>query len=157
MFLRFPVRFLLYGCVYNVVSFQVSAGQHLHLSGDLKGNVSIATQQGMHFNQHTSTNGTSSQSQNTQNVPQQNPLSSNQQHQQQNPQMHPNSSQQPQQTQNSGPHLGSPMMSNSQQMPNSQQGPMGGMQGPGNLSGPGPGNMQGILRKAVDHLKGILF
>jgi mastermind-like protein len=135
-------------------AIQVSAGQHLHLSGDLKGNVSIATQQGMHFNQHTSTNGTSSQSQNTQNVPQQNPLSSNQQHQQQNPQMHPNNSQQPPQTQNSGPHLGSPMMSNSQQMPNSQQGPMGGMQGPGNLSGPGPGNMQGILRKAVDHLKG---
>ncbi|XP_063912380.1 neurogenic protein mastermind-like [Zophobas morio] len=123
-------------------AIQVSAGQHLHLSGDLKGNVSIAAQQGMHFNQHTSTNGTSSQSQNTQNVPQQSPLSSNQQ---QNAQMHTNNSQQASQNQNSGPHLGSPMMSGGQQMPNSQGGPIGGMQGPANLSGPGPGNLQGAM------------
>lgn len=33
---------------------QVSAGQHLHLSGDLKNNVSVAAQQGIFFNQqHT--------------------------------------------------------------------------------------------------------
>lgn len=35
---------------------QVSAGQHLHLSADIKGNVSIATQQGMHFT-HGSNSG----------------------------------------------------------------------------------------------------
>lgn len=34
-------------------NIQVSAGQHIHLSGDIKGNVSIATQQGMFFNQNT--------------------------------------------------------------------------------------------------------
>lgn len=30
---------------------QVSAGQHVHLSGDLKSNVSVAAQQGVYFNQ----------------------------------------------------------------------------------------------------------
>lgn len=30
-------------------TIQVTAGQHVHLSGDIKGNVSIAAQQGMHF------------------------------------------------------------------------------------------------------------
>lgn len=33
---------------------QVSAGQHMHLNGDLKNNVSVAAQQGIFFNQqHT--------------------------------------------------------------------------------------------------------
>lgn len=31
--------------------FQVSAGQHMHLSSDLKNNVSVAAQQGIFFNQ----------------------------------------------------------------------------------------------------------
>lgn len=34
---------------YHYILFQVTAGQHVHLSGDIKGNVSIAAQQGMHF------------------------------------------------------------------------------------------------------------
>lgn len=35
---------------------QVSAGQHLHLSGDLKSNVSVAAQQGVFFSQQQQQN-----------------------------------------------------------------------------------------------------
>lgn len=36
----------------SFVHLQVSAGQHMHLNGDLKNNVSVAAQQGIFFN-HT--------------------------------------------------------------------------------------------------------
>lgn len=36
---------------------QVSAGQHLHLSGDMKNNVSVAAQQGIFFNQQHANKG----------------------------------------------------------------------------------------------------
>ncbi|CAH0553129.1 unnamed protein product [Brassicogethes aeneus] len=97
-------------------SIQVSAGQHLHLSGDLKGNVSIAAQQGMHFNQHsTNNNASAGQSQNV--PPQHSPLSQNQSHQNQN--MHANSPHGASMNQSqSGPQMGASMMSGPQQMNN---------------------------------------
>ncbi|KAJ8941457.1 hypothetical protein NQ318_016897 [Aromia moschata] len=129
---------------------EVSAGQHLHLSGDLKGNVSIAAQQGMHFSQNNS-----SQSQHAQNNTQhsqQSPLS-NPQHQNSPMQnnMNPQHGQNPMSHQSS-PQMGSTMLSGNQQIPGaqlgSQQGPMGGsMQGPGGLPNPGgipgTGNISG--------------
>ncbi|KAJ8971580.1 hypothetical protein NQ314_000638 [Rhamnusium bicolor] len=131
----------------------VSAGQHLHLSGDLKGNVSIAAQQGMHFSQHNPQNG-STQSQNTQN---------NSQHSQQSPLSNPHQNSPMQNNINSqhgqssmshqpGPQMGNTMLSGAQQIPGpqlgSQQVPMGpSMQGPGGIpsSGamPGSGNLSG--------------
>lgn len=40
----------------NIYIFQVSAGQQLHLSGDIKSGVSVAAQQGMFFSQSASSN-----------------------------------------------------------------------------------------------------
>lgn len=44
-----PSTFLVFFSAFSLT--QVSAGQHLHLSGDLKNNVSVAAQQGIFFNQ----------------------------------------------------------------------------------------------------------
>ena len=39
------------GITYLILPLQVSAGQHMQLTGDLKPGVSVAAQQGMYFNQ----------------------------------------------------------------------------------------------------------
>lgn len=90
----------------------MSAGQQLHLSGDLKGSVSIATQQGLHFNQ-------SSQ--------QQHPNANSSHHQQHH---HTQQQQQPQQT-----NLGS------QQQPMGGGVTSGSMLGPSGMMGSGGGGV----------------
>ncbi|KAG5887789.1 hypothetical protein JTB14_024004 [Gonioctena quinquepunctata] len=137
---------------------KVSAGQQVHLTGDLKGNVSIAAQQGMHFSQHSSPNGS---------TPTQPNSNTNQQHQQQHQhsQHSPMSSSQHQNSpmnnmgsqssmnHQSSSQIGSDMLSGNQQMPSSQQhsvGPsmqgMGGLSSSGNMPGPDniSGNMSGL-------------
>lgn len=129
----------------------MSAGQHLHLSGDLKGNVSIAAQQGMHFSQHNSQNGTSQAqtSQNNSQHSQHSPLS-NSQHQN-SPMQNNMNAQHGQNTMNhqSGPQVGNAMVSG-HTMPgsqlSSQQSPLGanipgGIPGSGGM--PGPGSLGG--------------
>ncbi|KAK9879281.1 hypothetical protein WA026_004131 [Henosepilachna vigintioctopunctata] len=138
----------------------VSAGQHLQLSGELKGNVSIATHQGLHFNQqHTSSNNASAQQPQSQSQGggQQNQMPSHPQSQMggnstqnvQNPHGNINMSQQQSQSSMSNS-MNNPMMSNAQQQQiptaqhmGSQQGPMGnsmqngGMQGMQGMGNPG--------------------
>lgn len=46
--ITFLERLLIY---FTFFEQKVSAGQHLHLSGDMKSNVSVAAQQGVYFNQ----------------------------------------------------------------------------------------------------------
>lgn len=89
----------------------MSAGQHLHLSGDLKGSVSIAAQQGMYFSQQ---NTSQQQSQQQQNVP----VSSTNNTSQSQPNMHTSQQNRHQQQQknpnampggpNQGPNVGGP-------------------------------------------------
>lgn len=128
-------------CITRTRIFQVSAGQHLQLSGDLKGNVSIATHQGMQFN----TSNPSTQQQQSQ---QQNQMPSHTQSQMggNNPQnVHGNVNM------NQGQAgMNNPMMNAQQQqhMPTpqmgSQQGAMGNpMQGGGGMQGMGGVGMQG--------------
>lgn len=88
--------------------------------------MSVAAQQGIHFNSNATSGG---QAQNSSNVPQQNPPH------QQNPQMHSNPTQHPSQNQNGPASMGNPMMANNQQMPGNQQSSMGNMMG-------GPAGMQ---------------
>ncbi|CAH1175874.1 unnamed protein product [Phaedon cochleariae] len=137
-------------------TIQVSAGQHVHLTGDLKGNVSIAAQQGMHFSQHggqTSSQSTQSSSANQQHS-QPSPLSSAGSQHQHSP-MGGMGGQGPMGGQGSmggqGPmggqgtmggqgSMGGGMLSGNGQM-GGQQGSMGGMHGSGGMGG--PGNMSG--------------
>ncbi|XP_023015214.1 uncharacterized protein isoform X3 [Leptinotarsa decemlineata] len=129
-------------------TIQVSAGQHVHLSGDLKGNVSIAAQQGMHFSHHSSQNGgvSTSQSSSTNNQQQhhhqrsqQSPLGTPQH---QNSPMHNSMGSQNSMNHQSGSHLGGDMHPGSQQMSGSQQQSVGGgIQGMGGM--PASGNMPG--------------
>lgn len=85
--------------------FQVSAGQHLHLSSDIKGNVSVAAQQGMYFNQQQAQQQ-AQQQQPQQGGPTQHSAPSHQQSQQHNnpmgnPAQHQQNQQQTQQQQHS--------------------------------------------------------
>ncbi|XP_057656985.1 neurogenic protein mastermind-like isoform X1 [Diorhabda carinulata] len=124
-------------------TIQVSAGQHVHLSGDIKGTVNIAAQQGMHFTQQSSQNNSNQSQPNTSSANQQSPMSTPQ---------HQNS------PMSNGVNSHSPMSHNNQmpgnnmQMSGNQMGP--NMQGPngmtqqGNMTGndmsnnmTGPGNM----------------
>ncbi|KAI4457424.1 maml-1 domain [Holotrichia oblita] len=139
-------------------NIQVSAGQHLHLTGDLKGNVSVAAQQGMHFTQHVPSSNTNQQqsqqqSQQSQSQQQQNPHQTSQPNNQQGNQHNnnPNQSQQSQQQQqNGGPnqqHSNNPMLSANQH--SNLQSSLGNMNSsnisPGigvSMHSPGLGNMQ---------------
>ncbi|KAK5649778.1 hypothetical protein RI129_000807 [Pyrocoelia pectoralis] len=116
-------------------SIQVSAGQHLQLSGDIKGNVSIATQQGMYFNQQAASNAqqaSSSQPQNASSNTQQNPVN------QQAGSGLQNQTNQSQNVQQPGVHLPNSQLSNAQ---NPNQGPYGNISDlhGSSLSGNGPG------------------
>lgn len=46
-----PIHSLIHLFIHSYARLQVSAGQHMHLSGDMKSNVSVAAQQGIFFNQ----------------------------------------------------------------------------------------------------------
>ncbi|KAK4883013.1 hypothetical protein RN001_006332 [Aquatica leii] len=128
-------------------SIQVSAGQHLQLSGDLKGNVSIATQQGMYFNQQSATNAqqnSSSQQQTCNTTNSQQPNSVNQQ--QGGPGGLSNQTNSQSQNVQQGVHLSNSQLSNaqaaSQQHTQGPYGNMGDLHG-ASLSGGGGGGMAG--------------
>lgn len=98
----------------------MSAGQHVHLTGDLKGNVSIAAQQGMHFTQHPNSNATSQSQTTNANQPTQSPMSTPQ-HQNSpasNNMASPNPMSQSttQQVNQQNPQLGGGLLSSNQQM-----------------------------------------
>ncbi|XP_066256995.1 neurogenic protein mastermind isoform X2 [Euwallacea similis] len=116
---------------------QVSAGQHLHLSADVKGNVSIAAQQGMQFS-HGPNPGEPHASQASAANPQHSPMASAQH--QTGPM--PNGAQ-ASMNQNSSQMGGNPMgpQMNGAQM-GGQGGGLGGMQNPGSAMG-GQSGMQG--------------
>lgn len=130
---------------------QVSAGQHLHLSADIKGNVSVATQQGMHFTQqHGPSPGGPQNQQGNAGGAQHSPMSAGPH--QVGP-MSNNVNSQNSMNQSSAQQMGGNMNPLGQQMAGSQmggqQGGLGGMQSPGSAMGGqpgmqgGPGGMQG--------------
>ncbi|XP_050515733.1 neurogenic protein mastermind-like [Diabrotica virgifera virgifera] len=126
-------------------TIQVSAGQHVHLTGDIKGNVSIATQQGMHFTQQSSQSN-SNQNQQSTNANQPSPMS-NPQHQN-SPMSNGVPNQSPMGHSAGNQMSGGNMQMSGGQMGQNMQGP-GGMSSSGNMAGndnmsnnmTGPGNM----------------
>ncbi|KAF5294671.1 hypothetical protein FQA39_LY02803 [Lamprigera yunnana] len=155
-------------------SIQVSAGQHLQLSGDLKGNVSIATQQGMYFNQQSNANAQQNSSNQQQNC---NPTNTQQQssvNQQQSGSggLSNQTNQQNQNVQQSGVHLSNSQLSNSQaasqqhtQVPYGNindlhgaglSGNGGGLAGPGvNMLGGGNMGGSGVMPLSSGHNVGM--
>ncbi|XP_044730690.1 neurogenic protein mastermind isoform X2 [Chrysoperla carnea] len=123
---------------------QVSAGQHMHLSGDLKGNVSIAAQQGMYFSQQQQQQNQQHNQQHNQQTapPSQQSSTNNHPH---NIPVNPNGPQSGQQQPGNMHSNNNPQQQNPQQQ-RQQKNPPGGpgqQSGPGGLGGPGgPGPQQ---------------